>query len=430
MAYAQSPNGGARARYNASFNSTIFAPSQQPSGPAYVPAGKRRDQSTSELFGSYDEKDLRSCPKTFEPKDDMCNARQKKQHFLSSDVLPRSQYHAAFAEDMPYPSERGDEEDIDPNVRRQMELSSQLFGRETPASTMEQLHDRSTRLTPNDFSWHSYPQDRRNAGPGDVVSHSARAYQEKCSSVFDYKSPMKGDAYGRNYAESDRLAKEDNDLADSKRRSNAQFSDLFGRETPMDAPDSNQDGTFRPKSHGSREDKITIHGDWTDSKTEVMGASRTNRPEHPLLRKSDELHQNRIFGERGAWQASVDRPDAMTYDNSQKVKPMGHNPQDMHQAHLRTSMTPNAFYAEAANTKHWEVVELHVSGLDRDTDDQRLKRLCQGCDLHIVKVAVDMDPVRNLCKGRAKVMVRYNPERDSVAGLARKLEEQQLKVEV
>ena len=34
-----------------------------------MPAGKRRDQTTAEIFGSYDEKDLRAMPKTFVPKD-------------------------------------------------------------------------------------------------------------------------------------------------------------------------------------------------------------------------------------------------------------------------------------------------------------------------------------------------------------------------
>jgi len=88
------------------------------------------------------------------------------------------------------------------------------------------------------------------------------------------------------------------------------------------------------------------------------------------------------------------------------------------------------FYQEAYDTKQWEVVELHISGLGLDADDGYVRNLCQGFDLQIVKVNADVDPVRNLCKGRAKVMVRYNPKRDSISGLVRKLEASRLRVEL
>jgi len=109
---------------------------------------------------------------------------------------------------------------------------------------------------------------------------------------------------------------------------------------------------------------------------------------------------------------------------------IGMHTQQIHQAHLRTSMTPHEFYEEAANTKHWEVVELYISGLTPYADEKQVRALCSGFDLHIVKVSVDMDPVRNLCKGRAKVMVRYNPKRDSINGLVRKLEDGHYRVEL
>lgn len=93
-------------------------------------------------------------PKTFVPKDDPFSARQKKLNFLSSDVLP----HTAYGGGSPtaqggYPvSPRSklddsivegafDEEGecINPHMRRQLELSSELFGRETPAVTAEEV---------------------------------------------------------------------------------------------------------------------------------------------------------------------------------------------------------------------------------------------------------------------------------------------------
>eukprot|EP00439_Symbiodinium_sp_Y106_P059664 s1840_g8.t1 len=108
-------------------------------------------------------------------------------------------------------------------------------------------------------------------------------------------------------------------------------------------------------------------------------------------------------------------------------------------------------------------------GVRRDTSTQagfepaqeKLKKLCSGFELQIVKCKelhqklqlaqlpghlremlvllnsslfgpqADTDPVRNLCKGRAKVMVRYNPGRDGaeLEALVQHLEAASLTVE-
>merc|ERR1712129_88941 len=121
----------------------------------------------------------------------------------------------------------------------------------------------------------------------------------------------------------------------------------------------------------------------------------------------------------------------VTHDNSDKVRSArGRVTQQIHQAHLRTSMTPHEFYEEAEKSTHWEVAELHLSGFHSGANDDYVRNLCQGFDLQLVKVAAEVDPVRNLCKGRAKVMVRYNPKRDSINGLVRKFEDSHLKVEM
>ncbi|CAE7212006.1 ppsA [Symbiodinium sp. CCMP2592] len=62
---------------------------------------------------------------------------------------------------------------------------------------------------------------------------------------------------------------------------------------------------------------------------------------------------------------------------------------------------------------------------------EKLKKLCSGFELQIVKCKADTDPVRNLCKGRAKVMVRYNPGRDGaeLEALVQHLEAASLTVE-
>jgi len=438
---AQSPEAAARSRYAQNFRSSIFEPLPTPQGPAFVPAGKRRDQTTSEMFGSYDEKDLKGMPKTFIPKDDAMTAREKKMQFLSSEVLPCSSYEAAGGaaaaeyqpqdsyRERPMPPPEGDyyddEEAVDANLRRQMELQSKLFGRATPHIDAEQLHDRSRRLTPSDFKWHSHPEAVHQQG-GQGVDHRDRAFQEKCSGLFDHRSPQTLS----NHFEAERQAREEETSGDAKRRANVYYSDLFGRAADY-GEQSAPEGERRARHMGNAEDKLIVHQDWTDSKTELLQRG-SPRPEHPALRKSDELHQARIFGPRSeAWSASTERQPPVTHDNSQKLKgALGRTTQEIHQAHLRTSITPDEFYEEAHTTKHWEVVELHISGLRHDADDGYVRNLCQGFDLQIVKVNAEIDPVRNLCKGRAKVMVRYNPKRDSIAGLVRKLEASRLRVEL
>lgn len=434
MPTAQSPRDGARSRYTASFTSSIFDTSAEPARSAFVPAGKRRDQTTSEMFGTYDEKDLRGMPKTFAPKDDGVTARQMKQAFLSSEVLPCAAYPAPPAPERPQ-RPRLDDPSFDPYAedsvctreKRHTELSSGLFGRKTPAAALEQTHCRSARLTPNDFKWHNHPEHLRGPGGGDDVTHADRAYQEKCSTVFGHRSPE-----ARPDVVDYQREREQDSESELKRRTNAYYSDLFGRSTPMDVPAEvpGNSEVRRPKHQSSHEDKIAVHQDWMDSKTELMGGMRSSRPEHPALRKSDELYQSRIFGHESSYQPP-ERIEQVSHDNSQKLRSaFGRTPQQIHQAHMRTSMQPDEFYHDADKAKQWEVVELHVSGLPINADDKQVRRLCQGFDLQLVKVAVEMDPVRNLCKGRGKIMVRHNTRHDAVADLVQKLEESSLRVEV
>jgi len=388
------------------------------------------------MFGTYNDKELQAMPKTFVPKDDGTSARQKKLNFLSSDVLPHTSYQNAPAaytgsprskfEDSVLEAE-GAEENINPHVRRQLELSSELFGRETPLLPAEEVQQlsQSKKLTPSDFKWFSIPEPVQSATGGKDVTYQDRSYHEKCSNLFDHRSPQV-----QPQTESEQKAQEEENIGEMKRRANVYYSDLFDRKTPMAVPDQ---GEHRhPKHQGPVEDQIVVHQDWTDSKTELMCGSRGTRPETPALRKSDEFNQARIFGGKPAEPYKPpEYLDPVTTDNSGKLKQaIGLSTQEIHQAHLRTSLTPAAFYEEAANSKNWEVIELHISGLPENADDGSVKRLCKDFDLQIVKVTVEMDPVRNLCKGRAKIMVRYNPVRDTISGLVGKLQEAKLRVEM
>jgi len=423
----------ASARYSNHFTSKIFEPAESQQESRFVPAGKRRDQATHELFGSYQDKQLQAMPKTFEPKDDGLSARQKKHTFLTSEVLPRTAHrhdpaprggYNGSASLEPGCMMHDTDEVIYPRMRRQQEHSSELFGRETPAALHDEVHDPERRLAPTDYKWHNHPAQKSSG----AQHHSDRHYQEKCSQVFEHASPKAHKSHPHVQAQL-RVDKEDFDQTEQKRRQNHHFSDLFGRSTPMDAPDG---ASHRPKHRGAPEDRITVHQDWTDSKTELVHQDwRTGDPDHaPLTRKHTELHGTRLFG-GGSGHAPPEMVEPVHHCNLHKVKgAVGMHTQDIHQAHLRSSHMSEDFYDQAHGTKHWEVVELHIAGLDCTHNEDMIRDICNGNDLHIVKVSVEMDPVRNLCKGRAKVMVRYNPKRDSVAGLVSKLEQSNFRVEV
>jgi len=427
-----SPDVAARSRYANTMRSSIFDPAPERPGRGFVPEGKRRDQTTSEMFGNYEEKDLRGAPKTFVPKEDYTTARQKKMQSMASEVMPYTASYERAPESVPYgdlqtqrvlpaPVDYETDEVVDTNMRRQMELQSRLFGRSTPATDV-QAGNRSSRLRPSDIAWHAHHEQ----GHRPEMTHDKRAFQEKCSNVFDHHSPQTFDGH----LEAERRFKQEEHELNEKRRSDAYYSDLSGRPSAREALQP-QYGDRRHKPHGSAEDRLVVHQDWTDSKTELL-ANRSPRPEHPMLRRSEELHQARIFGPRThAWEAPTARVESMTHDNSQKLtSARGLAPSEVHQAHLRSSITPDSFYREAEKTQHWEVAELLISGLSPDADDRYVKNLCQGFDLHIVKASAEMDPVRNRCQGRAKVTVRYNPQRESIDGLVHKFESSNLKVEI
>lgn len=322
-----------------------------------------------------------------------------------------------------------------PKVKRQQEHTSELFGRETPAVGEEHILDPKSRLTPSDFKWFSIPeaaQSGHGLSPG--ASHKDRRYHEKTSQILGHTSHHAADY---SVTEAERQMRADENEGDMKRRANVYYSDLFGRNTPMDLPQEQatvDQFHYHPKQHGPTEDKIVVHQDWTDSRTELMHKREKLDHVSAFERKSHELHQARIFDQQPGYALPSARDpgfEPVTTDNSGKVKgALGQKTQMIHQAHLRTTLTEPTFYDEAYEKQHWEVVELHISGLNPHADEVQVRDLCSGFDLQIVKVSVDMDPVRNLCKGRAKIMVRYNPMRDSVRGLVQRLEEEQFRVEL
>eukprot|EP00913_Durusdinium_trenchii_P007294 g6856.t1 len=373
MVMAQQNPNLARSRYNAAFQSSIFEPPSEQLQSTFVPAGKRRDQTTAEIFGNYDEKDsskrmltclyLLAARSLFNLSDNM-SARQRKYHFLCSEVLPASNYPLPVPEAgeerraSGYPEVQDEDEDprIDTALVRQMQLSSNMFGRAAEVKP-EVVHDPSNRLMPNDFVWHSHPEKPLSPRM-DSKTHSDRAYEQKCSQVFEYQSPevRKMHAAQKMQEKKEECIEEESVL---KRRANAFYSDLFGRSAAYD----NQEAMLsarRGKNRTSHEEHLIVHQD----------RARKGQDATPQVRRSEELHQARIFGEEnGSWK-SPSKLEAVSHDNSEKIKYSdGMSTRQLQQGHLKATLQSDDFYKNASNIKEWEVIELHVSGLPHDADD-------------------------------------------------------------
>jgi len=273
------------------------------------------------------------------------------------------------------------------------------------------------------------PQEDFDRAPYEDMTHAERAYTSKCSGLFNRASPA--DARDR-HIEALQRTREQEMAGQRARRVDPRYSDIFHRNA---APEVD----YPARRRATPEDRIGIHMDWTDSRTELLGARRPQTAEAASAagRRNGEFRSSMdILGSPPAerpgssYESRHQEAWPVAEDNSHKVKSsLGSSTSEIHQAHLRSSMTPDAFYSEAESAKHWRVVELHVSGLPRTTGSEDMVRsLCRGVDLQIVKVVVDMDPVHNTCKGRAKIVVRYNPDRDNIDCLVDKLQAANLRV--
>lgn len=437
--------GVARSRYNQAFSSSIFTPLPTPQGPVIVPAGKRRDLTAAEMFGGHGrtEKELRGAPKTFMPRDGGMSAHERYlQANTSTGVLPNSadlpREAAAVGEAgpreplsrstgsvRPHAEEYNEAAAVqNPQQQRHSELSSGLFGRETP-----QLPDGSGaggNLVPNDAKWFHVRQGGAGPAGWDSMSHAERSYSNKCSDMFDRASPA--DA-GSQHREAQLQIREEERAGERARRTDPRYSDIFHTRDPAGVEQ-------RARRRPDPEDRIGVYMDWTDSRTELFGERRPQTADAAAARRTGEFQSTMdIMGptaDRPRSSHAYAPPDrrSVVEDNSHKLKgSLSSSASQIHQAHLRSSLAPASFYSEAENSRHWRVVELHVAGLPSSTGSEEMVReLCHGLDIQIVKVLVEMDPVHNLCKGRAKIVVRYNPKRDSVDRLAEKLRASNLSV--
>eukprot|EP00397_Hematodinium_sp_SG-2012_P018000 GEMP01018422.1.p1 GENE.GEMP01018422.1~~GEMP01018422.1.p1 ORF type:complete len:471 (+),score=107.37 GEMP01018422.1:197-1609(+) len=457
----------ARNRYQDAFSSSIFNPPGDEGQQRPIPAGKRRDMRTSELFGKYiGASDLRSQPNTFHPREDDRSARQIKMQFLESDILPHaprtdSETLASARAAPPYaagPSshhgghgfaaslEEDNDVKIDHNAvpvrRRHMELQSNLFDRQTPANCeIDGTPFAQQKMTPSDFNWYSAPREAQK--PRDSYTSGSRAYHEKTSDLFDHKGPARPTD-----RELLRAAQNEKHLIDEEKRvrdGNVYYSDLFGRRTPLEnpknvTPENATTSSWHPRAPSNEEGRITINQEWSDAKTELF--KDTGEPgNHATVNARERRHQEfdkvRVFTLNPSSEARLssvpekrDLPSILT-DNSDKVHRESiesSTSQVIHQKHLMSSMMSDQFYDKASTAKEWEVAEVHLAGLPPDANDNSLKELINSKGGHIVKISVETDPVSHACKGRAKIVMRYNPRDYNINELIEQLESHNLVV--
>jgi hypothetical protein len=406
-----SPSSVARDRYQRCFQSSLFDPPDEPRR-LLAPAGKRRDQTVTELFGEANQgKNLTYQEGTFEPRSDKRSARQKKQEFLDSQVLPKTHFDAADGEAVLDQLESEGEDTGVPVTRRLHENRSHILGGEMAPhedAAAQEARYYESRLRPTSFRWYQYPEEAAEAvQPGSPQTAANRAFHEKQSTIFDHQTQDSQGLYSAEI-EDDKKFKSD---AERKRRANCYYSDLFGRETPFDEKDKSR----FPKPKGAPEDRIIIHGEWTDSRTEIeRGAGEANGVT-AADRKRHEFNATKVFnGELEGGQPTPfcdTKPEqCLTYtDNSAKVERHSVDVKALHQQHLQSTVMGDGFYHEAEGRTAVAVAELHIAGLKPDMDGRAVTLLVQQAGFHVIKADANMDPVNNRCKGTCKLQVRYNP---------------------
>jgi len=430
------PSTVARDRYQRCFASSIFDPPEEPKAPL-APAGKRRDQTVSEMFGDDQEgKNLKFQQGTFAPKGDPRSAREKKQDFLSSNVLPATSYEHGAEETVDDDPHRAFS--IDPVARRLQENTSLIFndGQEAAAVPDSEVHAKwaENKLRPTSFRWYQQLETAKT-GPEEEDSAAVRALHEKRSTVLRNGAPdaVTSESEAVHARQEDELAERRiEQVADEKRRANCYYSDLFGRETPMDFA---QAQGARHAKRVAPEDRITVHGDWSDARTELERPVSGHPDRTPAARKLEEFHKDHVFEGKDTPTANDPKfqpapilvhcqaPDVM--DNSKKVERHDHDTKVIHQSHMQSSVVDKQFYRDAASRTAWEVAEVHISGLKSSESNESIGHKIRAAGFHVIRVSAAMDPVNNTCKGTCRLQVRYNPDEQHhpVGELLRVLEE-------
>jgi len=186
--------------------------------------------------------------------------------------------------------------------------------------------------------------------------------------------------------------------------------------------------------------QITVNQEWSDARTELFKNNEEREAcewLNPHQRRCKEFDSTRVFTDTKTdhFVTKKDIPSLLT-DNSQKVcrgdedelRPTSGDMQAVHQGHLRSSLMANEFYDVARACKEWEVAEVHLGGLPRDADEKYLRDLIHSKGGQIVSVKLELDPVLHTCKGRAKLVMRYNPAHYDINALIRELESHNLVV--
>lgn len=379
-------------RYQKYFSSNIFDPpcAVQAPPPRYLsPSGKRKDQSVGSLFGTWTpdepQKRRRALTDSLKPGDEGLSPSGKINRLLtpatiepSPNSVKRLKYFS-FDEDNSSKVSPGS----DPCVRRQQNLRSDLFGRSSPRVSEDGTRD--------------LYQSLRSIHPTDSWASSLS------KKTFDRVTPTA--EQGKKRAAGGRA--EANRLPWLNRKA-------FNRATPAAEPGKKRAAPAGEAPAGEAEREQAEgkgNQDWSDQpapEENIVADSQAKKTKSegpgPMPGRQERLREKfsqHPLGDEVSRSLSpvrprkIDRNDTQTSDGSPRKK--------------------------AAQRQPAEVTEMNVTNVPPTVTESKLKELCKGFGVHVVKVELGRDTISSNSKGCAKITLRYNPKKADLNSLHDKL---------
>ncbi|CEM02138.1 unnamed protein product [Vitrella brassicaformis CCMP3155] len=377
------------------------------SGRKSMPQGRRRDQTSHEMFGSVEPTDMPRASlqrqlSTFVPREDFRTARERCIEFNSSSPnIISSDYPTGKS---PMPTGGKLTHLLPLSAETAEDVFAENFGQRAavdPLASYRAKQYMGEQLSSASSNWMTHRNATSNEGPQYSPRDKARLQND--SELFGLSpSPV---------PQKDTKAEAAEKEATQRRRSNPYFSDLFGVASPPSLKETGMFGDQAMVDTMKADKQVTIYNDWMDSRTEIARRLGTPQPETAgtaRQRKMDETYGHRVplFSE------SMPPPkDATVSKVTGETRAMPRidlnaTAKEKHQTFLQSTMLGKEFYDTASKVGTFEVVNLNLMGLKPDTTEEDIKQLTRSCGVHTVKIITDTDPVNGRSKGRARVVIR------------------------
>uniref|UniRef100_A0A0G4FBB8 Uncharacterized protein n=1 Tax=Chromera velia CCMP2878 TaxID=1169474 RepID=A0A0G4FBB8_9ALVE len=432
------PRGLSRQRYQKSLKSSIFDPPEDSPGKP-TPPGKRIDQMGKEVFCQEPDRDgrvLRKAGSTFEPRPDYLTASDRR-------ILNNATSPGLWKGEPAFQPWRGTPGPQDPHYPiSKMEDPPRCYVGSQPAQPDALTETRLLHAAGEEWDEVRKPnrtleekaKERETLGLQPKAPDSPRpkiGETAKLRAIATRESPgVTGKSSGLDKAETappgtvlKGFKKDDNETIEEmqERRRNRNFSDLFGCTAPPH-PGGLSGGI--PADIREAEKEVVIFGDWTDSRTEMQrrsakDADRSGQPfsVDPHFRKMQHSYESAIpslplpaqgsSAKENFAQATSDDVKRHSLMNTAQADGTAQR-KHVSQAHLQSSLMRGDFY-ETAGTKKEEDTEVRVVnlfGLPSEITEEHLRQIASRTKCHVVRYQLDVDPVTNRCKGRARVTIR------------------------